>query len=181
MTPQRLARAAVLSLLLATAPAAATVPPPPTPEPERPPKPHPGFDLLQSLVGTWEMPAQGETPATTITFTLVSGGTALLETMAIAQQRDAMVTLYHRDGDRLLLTHYCGVGNQPRMRCAKPAAGGRSLAFEFVDGANMKASDGHMHRMVLTLEGDDRLTEQWTWKKGKTEHQETFRFTRKHS
>jgi len=30
-----------------------------------------------------------------------------------------MLTLYHRDGNRLVLTHYCREGNQPGMQ-AKP-------------------------------------------------------------
>ncbi len=27
-----------------------------------------------------------------------------------------MITMFHMDGDRLLMTHYCGAGNQPRMK-----------------------------------------------------------------
>jgi len=44
--------------------------------------------------------------------------------MALAEReadagRPMMLTLYHRDGNRLVLTHYCREGNQPGMQ-AKP-------------------------------------------------------------
>jgi len=42
---------------------------------------------------------------------LVAGGTALLERER-GENRPSMLTLCSRDGDRLLLTHYCMVGNQ---------------------------------------------------------------------
>lgn len=39
-----------------------------------------------------------------------------------------MLMVYHVDGGRLLLTHYCLVGNQPRMQ-AKAYNAGTSWSF----------------------------------------------------
>src|SRR5262245_18094678 len=74
------------------------------------------FDRLKTLVGEWE--ATGDAAPAHLTYELVAGGTALLEREREAN-RPTMLTLYHRDGDRLLLTHYCMAGNQPRMQ-ARP-------------------------------------------------------------
>ena len=55
-----------------------------------------------------------------------------------------MVTVYHQDGDDLLLTHYCSARNQPRMKCNGEAEP-NLLRFEFVDATNMRSTnDPHM-------------------------------------
>jgi hypothetical protein len=91
-----------------------------------------------------------------------------------------MVTLYHLDGDRLLLTHYCMAKNQPRMRLASfdPLRG--ELRFEFLDATNLPTpAAGHMHRARYTVEGPDRFTTAWDFvEKGKTTFNEVFTFTR---
>jgi hypothetical protein len=181
VTLHRFAAPFAISLSLAAAPAGAADMPAEKPAAEHgtPVRPNAGFDLMKSLVGEWEMPGENGNPGTTVIFSLVSSGTALMETMGMGGQKDAMVTVYHPDGEKLLMTHYCAANNQPRMRCSKPSADQRTLAFDFLDGANMSSSTGHMHRLVLTIEDADHLTEEWTWKDGKTSGTEVFRFSRK--
>ena len=72
------------------------------------------FARLKTLVGEWKT----EDAKESLTYELIAGGTALLEREAGAG-RPTMLTLYHRDGNRLVLTHYCREGNQPGMQ-AKP-------------------------------------------------------------
>ena len=43
-----------------------------------------------------------------------------------------MATLYHLDGDQLMLTHYCSAGNQPRMRAATVSTEG-VIEFHLLD------------------------------------------------
>jgi hypothetical protein len=43
-------------------------------------------------------------------YTLTGGGSVLMEVLG------GMSTAYHLDNGTLMLTHYCGAGNQPRMR-----------------------------------------------------------------
>jgi len=71
-----------------------------------------------------------------------------------------MVSIYHDDGDSIMMTHYCGLGNQPRMR-AKGFADG-TLRFDFVDGSNM-ASKKEIHMGALTIKflGEDRMQHEW--------------------
>ncbi len=56
------------------------------------------------------------------------------------------------------------------MKAGAPKPGSKELSFEFVDATNLaKATDGHMHQLVLTLVGPDRLRHKWTWMQdGKT-------------
>lgn len=88
---------------------------------------------------------------------------AVLETLAPANE-PSMVTLYHLDGDELVLTHYCSAGNQPRLHAEPPAGDVRALEFRFLDVTNLAApSAGHMHDLTLTFREDGRVTQAWTW------------------
>src|SRR5713226_971817 len=64
------------------------------------------FARLKTLVGEWE--ADTKMGKAHVSYELIAGGTAL--------KMPAMLTVYHLDGERLLLTHYCMAGNQPRMQ-----------------------------------------------------------------
>lgn len=143
-----------------------------------PVRPNAGFDVMKRLVGTWEM--KTEEGVVSIRYDIVSEGTALMETMSHTGGKAAMVTVYHPDGDQLMMTHFCGANNQPRMRCAKPAADGKSLPFEYVDCSNLPTPEtGHMHGLVITLDDADHLTHEWTWMEGGKSGTETFRCERK--
>ncbi len=72
---------------------------------------------LLSLAAVWEGTEGGRT--TTITCAVVSGGSALLESMKMPAP--GMVTVYRRDGAGFVATHDCSLGNQPRMRSARAA------------------------------------------------------------
>lgn len=146
-----------------------------------PKTPNAGFDMMKSLVGDWVSPPK-DGKSTTVTYTLVSGGTALMEMIAEPGAPMAMVTMYHPDGDGLLMTHYCSANNQPRMRCVKPAAGAKALSFDFVDCSNLPTpGTGHMHQLVITFEDADHLSTAWTWQEGGKSQTDTFHLTRKKS
>ena len=143
------------------------------------PKSSPAFDKLKALVGTWQG-KDNEGKPVTITYKAVSAGTSLMETLDMADDKEAMVTMYHLDGDPLMMTHYCSMGNQPRMRAKKMIKDGNTISFAYVDGTNMaSAKDSHMHNLVITFKDNDHFAQEWTmWKDGKTEHTSTFEFER---
>jgi hypothetical protein len=168
----RLVFVALAACALFSAPAAAE-------EYGTPVRPNAGFDLMKALVGEWEAPGK-DGKLSTISYSLVSSGTALMEKLGGHGMDAAMVTIYHADGDNLMMTHYCGANNQPRMRCAKPAAGSKSLTFEYVDSTNLPTpATGHMHRLVITFTGANHITHEWTWKEGEKTTTEVFQATRK--
>jgi len=139
----------------------------------------PGFDKLKSLVGVWEGKDKEGNPVT-VSYKLVSAGTSLMETMDMAEHKESMVTMYHVDGDKLMLTHYCSVGNQPRMRAERIGDKDSNIAFSFIDGTNISsAADARMHKLVLTFVDNDHLTHEWTMRKdGKDTPPVTFQLQR---
>ncbi len=141
---------------------------------------NPGYEKLKTLAGEWEGKT-GDGKPIQVSYRLVSGGTALLETLQPTGEAE-MVTLYSPDGERVAVTHYCSVGNQPRMRTAAIVATPAKLDFSFVGGTNLGAPrTGHMRRLVVAFDGDDRFTQTWTWQEKGKDKAETFRFTRKKS
>jgi hypothetical protein len=79
---------------------------------------------------------------------------------------DDMITMFNMDGDRLLLTHYCQAGNQPRMK-ASVSPDGKTLTFHFLDATNLtSAQPGHMQRVVFNLIDANHHTEEWHFATG---------------
>ena len=139
--------------------------------------PNAGFEKLKPLVGNWQGKANDGKPVK-ISYALVSGDSALLETIQ-AESGPGMVTVYHPDGDRLMMTHYCSLNNQPRMRADTGPAENGKLVFNFVDATNMPSPGAmHMHKLVVTFEDKDHFVQEWTWKGGEKEGTEVFRMER---
>jgi hypothetical protein len=133
------------------------------------------FERLKALVGEWKTDDGQESLA----YELVAGGTALLE-RETAANRPTMLTLYHRDGDRLLLTHYCMAGNQPRMVARPFDAKTGELAFEFLDATNLaQPGAGHMHQVTFRFVDATHLETVWQFHEdGKTTMTERARYAR---
>jgi len=136
------------------------------------------LDRIKALTGTWvgKAPEKMGGQTFTITFRPTSAGSAVLETMFPGSDHE-MLNVYHGDGSTLMLTHYCAMGVQPRMRLT--SAEGNKLRFEFVDGANIKSrNDAHMDSLELTIEGD-KLSESWEYfKDGKIIERAVFELHR---
>src|SRR6266849_3070548 len=124
----------------------------------------PDFGPLASLVGEW----RGKDPEgkpMTASYQWASGGTSLVETLTMAEN-PTMTTMYHADKDALMLTHYCALGNQPRMRAAMPKDDAKTLAFNFVDATNLaKPTDTHKHNMSLSFQDQDHFIQEWVLSK----------------
>jgi len=135
------------------------------------------FDQLKALVGEWEGTNEGS--PTKITYTLVSGGTALMERMQPANEAE-MITMYSADGDKIVVTHYCSEGNQPAMKTETLKAKANKYSFSLVSVSGLKSPDaGHMIGLVLTLVDKDHLKQDWTYTdKGKTST-DSFEFRRR--
>jgi hypothetical protein len=114
-----------------------------------------------------------------VVYKVTSGGTAVVETIDPGGEHE-MITVIHPDGDSLLLTHYCMIGNQPQMK-AKPKAGDKKVAFEFVKATNMKSDkDMHMHDVTFTFVDKDTLKTEWTnYDNGKEAGKAVFELKRK--
>src|SRR5260370_5418575 len=136
------------------------------------------FSQLKSLTGSWE----GKTPdgkSLLVSYRETAGGSAILSEIQGKGPED-MISMFNLDGpDKLLMTHYCGAGNQPRMQ-ASVSPDGKTITFTFVDATNIAGPDaGHMQRMVLTLVDDNHHTEDWTFVDHGKEMKEFFDLRRK--
>jgi hypothetical protein len=80
------------------------------------------------------------------------------------------------DGDRLLMTHYCGAGNQPRMKVVSSDA--KSVSFEFFDGTNIAPGDGHMQHVTFSQPDADHHIEEWVFLDHGKETKEVFTLAR---
>jgi hypothetical protein len=114
-----------------------------------------------------------------VVYKVTSGGSAVVETIDPDSDHE-MITVIHPDGDSLLLTHYCMLGNQPQMR-AKPKAGDKKVAFEFLKVTNVKSDkDMFMHDVTFTFVDKDTLRTEWTnYNEGKEAGKAKFELKRK--
>lgn len=91
-----------------------------------------------------------------------------------------MITMIHPDGDNLLLTHYCMLGNQPQMKASNKPDGNK-VAFKFIRATNMKSDkEMHMHDATYTFVDKDTLKTEWTnYNDGKLDKTVVFELKRK--
>jgi hypothetical protein len=135
---------------------------------------HKSFDLLKGMEGNWAGKNQQGQPIQ-VTFRMTAGGSALMSEI-LGRGPENMITMFHMDGDRLLMTHYCGAGNQPRMKVISSDA--KSVSFEFVDGTNIGPGDGHMQQVTFTEADADHQVEEWVFLDHGKEIKEVFTLAR---
>jgi hypothetical protein len=172
-------RAALFSLMLALPSAALAQPAAPAPVAATPATQ--GLAKLKALEGEWVDVdgVFGTKGKVAVTYKVSGGGHTVVETFPVGTPYE-MVTVYHLDGDSLVLTHYCNQNTQPRMRSG--GLEGAVLSFEFAGGTNIDpATTGHMHAVRMEFVSNDELTSAWlNWKGGQaTGPAHPFRIVRK--
>src|SRR5213595_2638748 len=100
--PTRFSLTSIGLLVLAfTGPALAS----PTPTGELMP-----LEVFQNLKGTWKIRAGDKTLPFDMTYTVSSNGTILSEHFG------KELSVFYRDGDSFVMTHFCNRGDQPRLK-----------------------------------------------------------------
>lgn len=130
------------------------------------------FDRLKALAGTWE----GD--GATVTYKVTAGGSAVVETLGPGTEKE-MITVYHLQGEGLALTHYCMLGNRPRMSAPQGLQDG---AIRFAcGGEGLRCDkDAHMHSLVMTFQDKDHVALDWTlFQDGKAQPPHSFKMARK--
>lgn len=137
------------------------------------------FDALKAMPGTWEGKSS-DGHDIRVDYKVTGGGSAVMSEIYGHHGPEAMVTMFHLDGpNRLLMTHYCSAGNQPRME-ASVSPDGKTITFNFVDVTNLATPDaGHMQRMVLTVLDENHHTEEWIFADHGKELKQFFDLRRK--
>ena len=119
---------------------------------------HAAFDTLKGLAGHWT-----EKAGTAMTSEVVYAWSPAVRWSWSACYPGTdyeMISMYHMDGDDLVMVHYCESGNQPRLELVSTADG--VLTFDFVGGSNVDpAQDAHIHGARIRLAEDGTLHEAW--------------------
>ena len=121
------------------------------------------FERMKSLAGDWQadLPGYGQILDS---IRLVSKGTAVEETLGTPSDNE--VSLYTRDGQRLLLTHFCALTSDGHVVRLESAALGRSpgqLELTLVSASNLHGHAApHMRRVLITFIDHDHFSEKWT-------------------
>jgi hypothetical protein len=140
-----------------------------------------GFERLKALQGDWidVDGVFGEKGKVAVTYRVTGGGNTVVETFPVGTPFE-MMTVYHKDGAGLALTHFCAGGTQPRM--ASKGIDGSVLTFDFAGGTNIDPkTTSHMHAARLEFISADEFKATWqNWKDGKADGPpHSFRVVRK--
>ncbi len=109
------------------------------------------FKKLKSLQGIWkkENDKNGDFE---ITFELTANKSVLIESWMYKGKTHSL-TLYHRNAEELMATHYCPQGNQPRLVMI-PNSSESSISFRYFDATNLKSlDDSHQHSLGFEFSG----------------------------
>ena len=106
---------------------------------------HPGLEQMKKLAGTWvEADKDGKpTDKVVSVIKVTAGGSAVQETLFPGQPQE-MVSVYHMDGADLVMTHYCMLGNQPRMK-ADPELADQPDPVQVRRRHKPRPGQGHAH------------------------------------
>ncbi len=135
---------------------------------------NPVFEKLKTLAGTWVEADQDGKPTDKVVSVVrvTAGGSVVHETLFPGDPME-MISVYHLDKGNLLMTHYCALGNQPRMK-ADPSSPPNQIRWQFDGGTNLDpAKDAHMHAATVTFVDADHIEvegEGWADGKPTAEH-----------
>jgi hypothetical protein len=120
------------------------------------------FEKMKSLAGSWRGTIPGHGDPAAVDYRLTGNGTALVETLFPGTPHE-MMSVYHLDGDRLVLNHYCAAGNQPNLRLDLARSTADRLQFVFDGGTSLDpAKDNHVHEGWIQFLPGGKLKESWT-------------------
>lgn len=116
------------------------------------------LETMKKLAGTWMVADDAGKPTDQVAsiIKVTAGGSVVHETLFPGQPHE-MISVYSVDGPDLVMTHYCVLGNQPRMK-ADGSTPGHEIRFRFAGGSNLDpARDKHMHEATLTIADDNHI------------------------
>ena len=131
--------------------------------------PNAAFEALKKLEGTWLTVDKEGKPTDQVQsiIKVTAGGSAVHETHFPGQPQE-MISVYTLDGPDLIMTHFCVLGNQPRLK-ADPKSPANQIVWKFTGGGNLDVKkDKHMHEGTVTFVDDDHIEWKWAaWNEGK--------------
>jgi hypothetical protein len=116
------------------------------------------FEYIKTLAGNWERKGSAShehgASSSMVSFKISAAGSTVMETYN-AGQKNEMVSVYHMDGNTLLMTHYCALQNAPVMKFEKTGKPGE-IKLGFFGGTNFDPKvDAHAHEADIVVKDQD--------------------------
>lgn len=115
---------------------------------------------IKSLVGTWtgEMDMGKGPQPVKIVYRVTAAGSAVMETFNPGTPME-MITMYHDERGKLAMTHYCMLGNQPKMRLVESSD--KKLVLDLVKNSAIKKDEPHMNALTVDFLNKDSIKHTW--------------------
>ena len=111
------------------------------------------LEALKALEGDWMGNPVGGGTGTAVRYAITAGGNTVVKTYSPGGKNE-MLTIYHLDGNDLVLTHYCALDNQPKMKFEASTKPGE-IRFNFDGGTNFDPEvDAHAHEGWTQIAAD---------------------------
>jgi hypothetical protein len=134
------------------------------------------FDEMKRLVGTWRRADNPSSPLR-IRFFLTAGGTVLVEQWQRGDQAHSL-TVYHRDADTIIATHYCPQGNQPRLALLPPSTE-KVVRFSFRDATDLESvRESHLTSLTFDLSDEAVLVRRERYRQAGLDEDSELRLVR---
>jgi hypothetical protein len=106
------------------------------------------FESLKGMTGQW---AVQDNERLAIRFENTANETVVIERWETPSGLHS-ITVYHMDGPRLMATHYCPQGNQPRL--AAEEARDHLIRFTFQDASDLDPMESYQHELSFEFVAD---------------------------
>jgi len=138
------------------------------------------FGWLKGLSGKWHGKAEwsGERKGSyelEAVYSATGNGTAVVENL-ISNGVTMMTSVYHADGQDLRMTHYCGAGNQPRLKSTEIELAKKMVHFKMIDMTGRQGP--HVGEAEVRVVDEDHATIFFTFVDGKAPSLERIDLTR---
>lgn len=129
--------------------------------------------FFKDLKGTWSIQSGEKKLSAKVVYDLASRDSIVTEYFG------KELSVFHLDGEELLMTHFCNRGSHPRLKLKQGGATG-VVEFEMLDITNLKdpASGSHVQRVRYQLLQPNQLNLEIIWRKGNTEETEKYLLTK---
>jgi hypothetical protein len=134
------------------------------------------FKKLKTLVGEWKS-ATVANKLHTVSYKMIANETVLVETWKLGNSSTAM-TVYYLESEKLVATHYCPLGNQPRLELVS-AVNDQIFTFEFVSATNLLDKNlSHQHKFEIQIKNANKFWRSETYLENGKENYEGVDYVR---
>ena len=130
------------------------------------------FKAFKSFEGKWAIRSGQKVLPIEMTYESGSKGSIVTE------QFGKELSVFYRDGQSLLMTHFCNAGNHPRLRLRVNTQPG-VFEFQMFDITNLQNADAdHVERVIYRIVDNKTIDLEIVWKNGQSEESEKYTLTR---